>query len=211
MVDDCTEPVRTRQMCNRHYQQWLKNTPLTARSPSKPAPSRRCSVRGCTDLVRGKGLCSAHYQRSRRGAPLASPLRRNGRTDVRDEQGRKRCSKCNDWLPVSEFYRLASGATRDGLSTNCNLCDRLYRYRITAHDYRQMLAAQGGTCAICDRVPAEFCIDHDHGCCPERKRSCGKCIRGLLCPDCNGALGLMADAPERLRRAASYLEGGDAT
>jgi len=194
-------------MCNRHYQQWLKNTPLTARPPNKPVPDARCSGPECGDVVRGKGLCAGHYQQARRGATL-TVLRRNERTDVRDEQGRKRCSKCRDWLPVAEFYPLRSGATRDGLSTNCNLCDRLFRYHITAHQYRELLAAQGGSCAICGRVPTEFHVDHDHACCPERKRSCGQCVRGLLCPDCNGALGLMADAPERLRRAAAYLERG---
>jgi hypothetical protein len=31
-------------------------------------------------------------------------------------------------------------------------------------------------------------------------------VRGVLCRNCNVALGLMADNPERLRRAAEYLE-----
>jgi hypothetical protein len=35
---------------------------------------------------------------------------------------------------------------------------------------------------------------------------CGKCIRGLLCVNCNLALGQLKDDPALLRKAADYLE-----
>lgn len=95
---------------------------------------------------------------------------------------------------------------RDGLDSTCRLCDRLFKYHITAREFYEMLTQQGGVCAICGRTPHEFHVDHDHGCCPDRKRSCGKCVRGLLCPDCNGALGMMNDDPARLNRAAQYVQ-----
>jgi hypothetical protein len=50
-----------------------------------------------------------------------------------------------------------------------------------------------------------FHVDHDHACCPGT-RSCGKCIRGMLCNRCNTGLGMFLDDPNRLRHAASYLE-----
>lgn len=71
------------------------------------------------------------------------------------------------------------------------------RYGLTEAQYNQMLEDQGNACAIC-REPFQgqrVCIDHDHACCPVpasgHTRSCGKCIRGLLCVRCNTWLGWM--------------------
>lgn len=80
-----------------------------------------------------------------------------------------------------------------------------YRYGITIDDYERMLAEQGGGCAICERHPAEagnpehwtdvLCVDHCH--------DTGK-VRGLLCNDCNLAIGRGKSA-ETLERMASYV------
>jgi hypothetical protein len=81
-------------------------------------------------------------------------------------------------------------------------------YGISAADYESMLATQGGGCAICS-VPPEpdrrLYVDHDHRCCPGR-RSCGECVRGLLCRHCNLALGQFGDDPNRVAQAAEYLK-----
>lgn len=67
--------------------------------------------------------------------------------------------------------------------------DVKYKFGITGDEYRALLAKQGGRCAICQRKPGKYrlSVDHDHECCPGA-RSCGKCIRGLLCGDCNQIL-----------------------
>jgi hypothetical protein len=59
------------------------------------------------------------------------------------------------------------------------------------------------TCAICGRG-GRLVSDHDHRCCPAG-RCCNLCSRGRLCSQCNTALGMMADSPERLAAAAAYL------
>ena len=82
---------------------------------------------------------------------------------------------------------------------------RKYQYKtkfgITIEQYDLMLATQGGHCAIC---PATSCtdgrrlhVDHDHQ---------TGVVRQLLCDLCNKVLGMMKDEPDRLRRAADYLE-----
>lgn len=83
-------------------------------------------------------------------------------------------------------------------------------YRISLERYKEMLAEQGGRCAICgaespdDIRLGRFHVDHDHSCCP-RSGSCGKCVRGLLCRGCNTALGNFRDNPDVLASALAYL------
>lgn len=91
----------------------------------------------------------------------------------------------------------------------------LRRYNLTPERYNEMLDRQGGQCGICQRpnngLVKSFCIDHDHRCCPEQRRSCGSCVRGLLCGGCNGLLGyyeLTVDQRmlrKQLERSNDYL------
>lgn len=83
-------------------------------------------------------------------------------------------------------------------------------YGISLQQYNKMLADQGGVCWICCREPSDsraLAVDHDHSCCPGGK-TCGKCTRKLLCENCNRGIGMFADDPIRIMRAATYL-GGD--
>jgi recombination endonuclease VII len=79
-------------------------------------------------------------------------------------------------------------------------------YGLSQQDYDAMLAHQGGVCAICEkRSDKPLFVDHCH--------VTGK-VRGLLCRNCNSALGFMCDDPrlttiatEYLRRAAARHDG----
>lgn len=81
-------------------------------------------------------------------------------------------------------------------------------YNLTTEDYDNMLKLQKGKCAGCGRHYSEFkralYIDHDHACCPGKK-SCGKCVRGLVCDDCNKLLGNAKDNVKTLKRLIGYL------
>lgn len=59
-----------------------------------------------------------------------------------------------------------------------------------------MFSTQGNACARCKTTETkQWCIDHDHNCCPGRF-SCGKCIRGILCKSCNTFLKGLEDSLE---------------
>lgn len=73
----------------------------------------------------------------------------------------------------------------------------LQRYGITPEQYGLKLEEQGGTCAFCNRTPADelhgvLAVDHDHSCCDKRS-GCGVCFRFLLCFRCNAMIGLAGD------------------
>lgn len=80
------------------------------------------------------------------------------------------------------------------------------RYGITFTQAQDLLVAQGGCCAICDKhltldnrdLPRgeHSHIDHCH--------TTGR-VRGILCMHCNQGLGQFRDDPARLHKAASYL------
>ena len=85
-----------------------------------------------------------------------------------------------------------------------NKAHKLVHYGITQEQFDWLLEAQHYSCAMGGEPFNEgsvICIDHDHSCCPNEKRSCGKCIRGLLCPGCNRALGIIES---KLGQAKAY-------
>lgn len=77
-------------------------------------------------------------------------------------------------------------------------------FGVESQTYDELVALQGGRCAICNRpetamrrgIVKTLSVDHDH--------ATGR-IRGLLCHQCNTAIGLMGDSPERLTSAIRYL------
>lgn len=86
----------------------------------------------------------------------------------------------------------------------------LRSYKLSEDAYRALLESQGGVCALCGIRPTRgdvFMVDHNHACCPGPK-TCGSCVRGLLCPACNSGLGLFRDNPEALRKAVTYVDRG---
>jgi len=112
-------------------------------------------------------------------------------------------------LPQEEKTRLAQKQNE-----NIQPEDRRRRhlkrlYGLSPEQYDEMLAKQDGKCALCLRPQDKkhFSVDHDHRCC-QGKKSCGKCVRGILCQPCNRRVASLEGfiyRPEVWERTMIYL------
>lgn len=152
----------------------------------------------CIDCGHDKPIEQFHHLRQKNGSVYRYPyckvcrrVRRRQKTTPPEALARKRERYAND----PEYRRKVLNA------------QHLSRYGITLEDKEALLAAQGGVCAACGRDESKghgWTTDHDHRCCPGNK-SCGKCIRAILCTNCNLALGHVGDSIERLEALVEYL------
>ena len=140
--------------------------------------------------------------------------------------GELNCTKCGEIKPESEFSRESRNVSRNFRRSDCKACvyirqkkrsqepgvkehrtktrrvwSRLNKYGFTPGMYEERLEQQGNVCAICKvDTPGgkgQFHADHDHN---------TKQPRGVLCHNCNVALGNFKDNPEILQSAIEYLK-----
>lgn len=113
----------------------------------------------------------------------------------------KLCCGCDRSLPITAFT--PSDIRYDGCHPICRVCVVSRSHGITAAVFEAIWAKANNSCGICFRPLVRnkkngFAIDHDHK---------TNAIRGLLCNNCNLAIGHFADNAEHCARAAKYLEG----
>lgn len=137
---------------------------------------------------------------------------------------RRRCSRCKKVKSLDEFYpEKTKGKTNRycGVRSECKTCTRKATKRYMDEDlkrkrnrnwkdrgvnctvtiYDEKFADQQGRCGICGRHQSEFekalSIDHNH--------KTGK-IRGLLCSQCNLALGYIESQVNFSSGVEKYLD-----
>lgn len=105
-----------------------------------------------------------------------------------------RCPECKARRKASlqKAYRAANPEA----SAKHQLDYRLKAYGVGPNEYAAMVSRAAGACEACGHRGVIH-IDHCH------KTRTG---RGMLCPACNKALGLLLDSPARCRALADYLE-----
>lgn len=139
-------------------------------------------------------------------------------------QGEKICCNCKEPKPRSDFAK--NKRRKDGLQNVCRPCkqawdkvnyqkvresrkpykrntydkQREYNWKanginLTSARYREMYEEQEGKCQIC-KLKKKLCVDHDHK---------TGIVRGLICANCNRAIGLLGDDATTLQAAAEYL------
>jgi len=175
-----------------------------------------CKVENCNKvtLYGNIKLCSKHYTRMKKYGSYELP---KPKSKILLETGFVHCYYCNIEKDMSLFHNDCTTTT--GKSKICIACTKLkdaiwheknkernrankYRriYGITIEDYEKLYKEQNNGCAICGvatDLKRRLSVDHDH--------ITGK-VRGLLCSNCNKAIGYLKDNISHLKNAIQYLE-----
>jgi hypothetical protein len=178
---------------------------------------RLCQAKGCgREFERNVGEAGTKYCSVACKAVGYKPLTAAVMRDVRPKQA---CALCGQVRPQG-----GSRARPDRLwpyaCTNCIEPIRYVAHILRGHHVPWDLVVtllRDSTCRICGgellKPPdgaglsarrAALVVDHDHACCP-REQSCGACVRGFLCGQCNTAIGLLRESPAQMMSAARYV------
>lgn len=149
-----------------------------------------CAFEGCPTKAHTRGLCHAHYNQWRKTGQLSAV---NSHNHVRD--GLKVCRRCLVRLPVDAFGKKLKYVTE--MCKPCRGIDiRCKAYGLTRDEVIDLMKRSCDVCGV-RATGKEQHIDHCH----EEGH-----VRGVLCSNCNTALGLVKDDVEVLRGLIAYLE-----
>ena len=180
---------------------------------------KKCDNKRSTEHVR-----KLADDKRKRGLIKAQRLTLVANEDIK--KGKKYCPSCTKVLPVSHFY--SNKASNDGCSSHCDKCSRkiarnippeqihkyyvtrkrkqrnftlLRKYGITIEQYEKIFDKQCGKCAICgltaENNKKALAVDHCHS---------TNTVRGLLCNNCNVAIGFLGDSVKKAKKAIAYLK-----
>lgn len=232
LEEGCTKPVHSRGLCQAHYRYEMrraKDPEIGTRKPGpQPDPSkprsrhRERAARGssteehCAHGHPWDEHTTAETESGRkycRYCSYISTALRHGRIPkglgewIEWRKDRDLfCANGHPWTEESTVRHSTTGFRA------CRICrknaDIRNKYGLEPFDFMTLMERQSGKCAICkadfdDVSPHSIHIDHDHSCCPGK--SCGECVRGILCDRCNVGLGNFKDNPVLLEAAIVYL------
>ena len=153
---------------------------------------RPCSEEGCDRAVKCRGLCPMHYGRLHRTLYKVNRAPRPPRRARVAAPGEASCSVRNCGMAI---------VSRD-------LCQKHYvkarKFRVSL-DLLDAIHNKEVVCEGCGGTDL-LSIDHDHACCSSKTQTCGECVRGVLCLNCNTTLGTAKDNVQVLRNLIEYLE-----
>lgn len=140
----------------------------------------------------------------------------------------KTCVNCKETKVPDEFHKRTN--SKDGLQSSCKICNnsntrawmklnpdkyentwkkhtygdlaiikrKASKYGVSLETLQEMLRIAGGVCKICGRAPEKgLVIDHCHT---------STKVRGLICNNCNTAIGLLGDSIYASKNLVKYLE-----
>lgn len=173
---------------------WKKEYAATRKlkSASDPAYKAKRNAQSAKDKSARAEYMAAYY--------AANPEKFKRTAEQQAAVNARRREKYSQDAEARDAARAAAKAWQQGNPLK-RKAQRLKQYGIEVSDFNELMAAQGGSCAICGESdtskPNNFpLVDHCH--------KTGK-VRGLLCMSCNQGLGKFKDDVARLSSAISYL------
>jgi hypothetical protein len=115
-------------------------------------------------------------------------------TEQKETGRRNRCKKCHNQKNKGRVL------TRKTVDRNLNW-RATKQYNCTVDEYYERMATSD-VCEVCgaknkDKAGYKLCYDHDH---TTMK------FRGVLCTNCNRAIGQLGDTKESIKKVLNYLE-----
>lgn len=117
----------------------------------------------------------------------------------KDRANKKRCYAAHreeNRAKAQAYYRANEVKLREYRKIHGRRNHVKHKFGLLWDEYESLKAQQGGRCLIC-KEEKKLGVDHDH--------STGK-VRGLLCSNCNSAIGMLNDNVELLKAAIAYLK-----
>lgn len=127
--------------------------------------------------------------------------------DNSPEARAQRASEHRDWTGKNRDH-VRDYQRSDRIANPARYRRSKMRYSFHLSDVQLDAAMAVEVCVLCGKpcgTGRNLGVDHDHSCCPEKGKSCGKCVRGMLCGDCNPGLGWFHDDAVLLLKATAYV------
>lgn len=206
-----SQGARTKHMCAAHFR--AQYGPAERKPKKRTVNNGSCKGPECNRPAHCKGYCVTHYgQYYTRGRvwvigsrPGRSALReclwygcgeRSVRWGYCEKHAVEELGQC--WVPwCEEPVRHKRLGLCDAHTRQNNYMS--HKYGIGMAERYKLAEQQNWTCAICPVKDERGSLNIDH--CHTTGR-----VRGLVCGNCNRAIGLFKDDPRIIKNAAHYLE-----
>lgn len=178
-----------------------------------------CNGSHCGSRYRVCGFCHQDFDKHSPGAgsKFCAACKQATSLQSLSSSQMTNCAWCNRIIAINPGRRSGKWPhiCKECLEPIWHLLERLKGHNVP-HERAKALA-RSPLCEICERNIVEkemnrdgkfqspLVVDHDHTCCPSTSKSCGQCVRGLICRSCNSAVGMIRNDAEVATRMALYL------
>lgn len=184
-IEGCEKVARGRGYCQMHYMRFRRHGDPLANPRNKV--EGLCVVPDCSSPQYAREHCHGHYKRLIEDRPMAGAVRQRNRW----EDGKKVCPGCDTLKEAEDFPKV-----KDRRGSWCRACHKYsqkrMKYGLERAEYDEMVS---DGCQVCGS-DGDLVIDHHHD---------SGYVRGALCGQCNVAIGMAQESPERLEAMAEYL------